>query len=141
MVDVRVNAGRVPRMRIAVDLEVGLEDIEMRASWGIARNARTGDRELMVTQYITNTGRNIVNLDAFVLAPGVRKNRRLVPNLMPGATAIKTFRLPGAAALGGRKIRVGVAVRGGTAQLNRLLTVPMLIERPGGERADAGAPR
>ena len=76
-----------------------------------------------------------------MLAPGVRKSRRFVQNLMPGATAIKTFRLPGAQALAGRKIRVGVSERRGTAQLNRLLTVPTLIGWQGGERAEAGAPR
>jgi hypothetical protein len=60
---------------------------------------------------------------------------------MPGATAIKTFRLPGSADLGGRRIRVGVAERGGTAQLNRLLTVPTLIERPAAGQVDAGTSR
>ncbi len=126
--DVGLTAGGSYRLTTYAALDIGWKEIGLRPSWSVARNARTGAPELVVTHHITNRGDEVVNVDAFVLAPGLRMRRRPVPALAPGATAIRTFRIPGdAAALGGRRIRVGVSERNGIAQLNQLLTIPRLV--------------
>ncbi|MDY7107473.1 MAG: hypothetical protein SYC29_02445 [Planctomycetota bacterium] len=126
--DVRLAADRDYRLHLRTGIEVGWKNIEMTAIWHIADNARTGQRDLIITQYVTNRGERPVNLDAFLRAPGVGQNRRVIAALEPDTTAVKTFNIPdGAARLAGRLVRLSVADRDGVAQLNRLLEIPDLI--------------
>jgi len=126
--DVMLSAGRDHRFRVHTTLTVGWREIEHSASWTLAMNAGTGEQELVITQAVTNRGDRILNLDAFVVASGVGQNRRAIASLQPGATAIKTFRVPGdAGQYAGRRFRVGVSERGGIAQLNRIVTIPAFV--------------
>lgn len=126
--DVRISANGTYRLTTHATLDVGWKDVELRPSWSVGHDARTGEPELLITHHITNRGESMVSVDAFVVAPGLRMDRRPVAALAPGATAIKTFRIPGdAASLAGRRIRVGVSERDGIAQLNQLLTIPQLV--------------
>jgi len=126
--DVRLTATHEYRLRAHTDVEVGWKHVGLRATWGVSRNAKTGEREIVVTQFITNRGDRPVNLDAYALAPNVRQNRRVIAALPPGATAIKVFHLPGPDQLAGKKIRVGVTERDGLAQLNQILEIPAFID-------------
>ena len=126
--DVKLTAGQDYRLRVHTDVEVGWKHIGLRATWGLSRDVETGEREIVVTQFITNRGDSAVNLNAFAVAPDVRQNRRVISALPPGATAIKVFHLPGPARLAGKKIRVGVSERDGIAQLNQILEIPAFLE-------------
>jgi hypothetical protein len=126
--DVDLTADRDYHLHLCTELEVGWENIEMTAVWQIVDNARTGRRDLVITQYVTNRGDRPVSLDAFLRAPGVGQNRRVITTLEPDTTAVKTFHIPdGAALLAGRSVRLGVADRDGVAQLNHLLDIPDLV--------------
>ncbi|MCP3903450.1 MAG: hypothetical protein GY715_07415 [Planctomycetes bacterium] len=126
--DVQLSAGRDHNLRVHTELNVGWREIEHSASWTLALNATTGTQELIISQAVTNRGDRVLHLDAFVVARGVGQNRRVIASLQPGATAIKTFRIPGdASEFAGRRFRVGVSERGGIAQLNRIVTIPEFV--------------
>lgn len=115
--------------RIAVDLPVtvGWKDVELTATWLVAPNAETGARDLIVRQFVTNRGTDAVQLDAFIRGPGFGRQQRPMERLVPGATGVRTFRIPGGAdLLVGRTLRYGVSERNGSAQLNRELELPQL---------------
>lgn len=126
--DVDLTADRDYRLQLHTDVQVGWKNIEMTAIWQVVENARTGQRDLIITQYVTNRGDRAVSLDTFLRAPGVGQNRRVISSLEPDTTAAKTFNIPdGAALLAGRSVRLGVADRDGVAQLNHQLEIPDLV--------------
>lgn len=114
-------------LRVRAALEVGLENIQVTPAWSLARNAETGELDLIVTQYITNSGDQIMQLDAFLSAPGVSQRRRPIAGLAPGETVARIFQIQnGAALLSGKRIRCGVSDRDGAARLNQALDIPVL---------------
>jgi hypothetical protein len=125
--EVRLVAETDHHMRLSTHIEVGLEEIGLSSNWMIDRNDRTGEDDLVVTQYITNRGERPLNLTAYLMAPGVSQKRRAISGLAPGVTAVRTYRLAGAApALAGRSIRLGVSERDSAARLNDLIEIPAL---------------
>jgi hypothetical protein len=128
-IEAEVTADRSYHVRTAVTVDVGWREIELTPSWVLARNVRSGEQELIVTQRITNRGDRPINLQAFLAGPGLGQNRRAIGTLHPGATAVKSFRVPGAVpALSGRTLRVGVSELDGVAVLNQLITLPDLTD-------------
>jgi hypothetical protein len=113
------------------DLEVGLADISLAASWSVAANPRTGVEDLIVTQVVTNRGARAMNLEVYLVAEDTGQNRKTIPMLGPGQTQVRTFRIPnGVAVLGGKSMRVGVSERDGLTRLNYLLNIPAKGSQP-----------
>jgi hypothetical protein len=139
--DIQLSAERSYRLRAATSFHVGWRAVELHASWAVTRNAVTGERDLVITQIVTNRGDRAMNLDAFVHAPGTGQKRRIIAALQPGATITRAFPIrDGAARLSGRRIRYGVSERDGVAQLNRMLELPDLSGfEPVNRRDVAGA--
>lgn len=107
------------------DIKIGLRDIDVSSSWRVARNVETGEDDLIVTLYVTNKGTRTMNLDAFLMAPDVRQQRRMISGLQPREMAIRMFQVEqGAALLSGQRIRVGVTERDGVARLTEELDIP-----------------
>jgi hypothetical protein len=123
--EVELTADRDYRLRVHTDLDVGWKNIEFAADWSVQANDRTGADDLVITQQVTNTGDGPVNLDVYVSAAEVSRQRRAIGALGPNQTAVRTFRVPGGAhLLAGKRVRVGVTERDGTARLNRFLDIP-----------------
>jgi hypothetical protein len=126
--EVELSSEREHRVRLQTEVEVGWHDLEIDAHWRTARNAETGTMDLIIVQRVTNQGDKVVNLDAFVRAPGLRQHRRIIAALGPGMTATKTFHVAeGARLLAGRDVRVVIAEHDGTAQLSRILHIPAVV--------------
>ena len=122
-------ADRAYHLKVHTDLEVGLRDIELQASWSVAHNPRTGVDDLIVTQSVTNNTAEVVHLNVYLLGEGVGRKSRAIPPLAPGETAVRSFRLPdGAAKLAGKQLRIGISERNGSGQLNRAIKIPDLKE-------------
>lgn len=129
--DITLVANRTYSMRIESEIEVGLKNIELAASWTVVENPRTGETDLVLTQAVTNRGQQPMNLELYVLAPGISQHRRVIPGLPAGDTAVRSFRIPGGAAiLAGKQVRVGVSERDGNTRLNRLLTITPMNASP-----------
>lgn len=122
--EITLTADRPYRLKTFTHLDVGLAEIDLAASWSIARNQQTGADDLIVTQAVTNRGTRVINLSVFVQASNIGQNRRTITGLEPGDTAVRSFRIPnGASLLAGQQLRVGVSETDGAARLNRLLTI------------------
>ena len=120
---VELIADREYNISLRAPLEVGVQDLEFVAYWQ-RDTLRKDSTDLIITESITNTGNSGVTLTAFVSAPGISRQRRLIGGLQPGQTATRTFRLTdGARLLPGRRVRVGVITQDG-ARLNRILEIP-----------------
>ncbi len=119
------------QLALSTPVTVGLHQIELAATWRIVENAETGEADIVITQYITNTGQpgtDPVHADAFVMGANIRQDRRLVANLEPGQMAIRMFHIPnGVELLAGQTVRIAVADRHGSGRLNREITIPALI--------------
>lgn len=122
--DIALNADRAYKLQVKTDVEVGLKNIDLVSTWAIAHNVQTGQDDLVISNVVTNKGGTTINLDVFLLAEGVSQNRRTIARLGAGSTAVRAFRIPnGAAILGGKQVRVGVAERDGVTRLNRVLAI------------------
>lgn len=123
--DVTLSADGQYELVLIKDVTVGLEHIDFAAAVSSRWNEETGEDDLVITQYITNTGSQPINLEAFMLGRGVAHERRLIAGLSPGEMAIRTFIIPdGANTLAGERIRVGVVERDGVGRLNQIVDVP-----------------
>ncbi len=115
------------RFGVHVPIEMGLPGLEFAAHWWIAADHATGRQDLIIAQYVTNTGDRPMSLSAFVSGPGIARQRRTIGALDPAQSAVRTFRLDdGARILAGRQVRVGLTEEGGTARINRVLEIPKL---------------
>jgi hypothetical protein len=125
--NIELTAEHKYQLRLRASLEVGLENVQVTPTWSLARNAENGELDLIVTQYITNSGDQTLQLDAFLSAPGISQRRRPIAGLAPGETVARVFQIQdGAALLSGRRIRLGVTDRDGAARLNQALDIPAL---------------
>jgi len=123
--DIMLTADGQYELTLFKDITVGLEHIDFAATSRRSRNPDTGEDDLVITQYITNTGEQPMNLEAFMLGRGVAHERRLIAGLKPGEMAIRVFTIPdGANRLEGEGIRVGVIERDGVGRLNQVIEVP-----------------
>ncbi len=122
---VELSADRELQFGVHVPLEMGLPGLEFAAHWWIAPDPASGRQDLIIAQYVTNTGDRPVSLSAFVSGPGIARQRRAIGALDPAQTAVRTFRLDdGARILGGSQVRVGLTEEGGTARINRVIEIP-----------------
>jgi hypothetical protein len=122
--EVLLQSDRKQSLQVDLDLEVGLKNIDMTATWTTSRNPLTNEDDLLVSAAVTNKGEQRSTLDVYLMAEGVGQNRRTIAGLGPGETAVRTFRIhQGAALLAGQQIRVGVAERDGLTRLNQVLTI------------------
>lgn len=130
--EISINADRLHTLRMDLEIDVGLKDIELNATWTALRNPQTGVDDLLISPAITNRMTRPVNLDVDLLAEGVSQMRRTIAGLQPGQTQTRTFRIPnGVALLAGKQIRLGVAQRDGVARLNRVITIQESVRSQG----------
>jgi len=123
--DVLLQADGNYRVSLWTEVEVGLSSMDFALTWSVRENADTGQEDLIITQFITNTGSEPLFADAFLFAPGVQQQRRLIAGLEPGEVAVRTFVVPdGIQQLAGQIVRVTVASRSGPGRLNRELHIP-----------------
>lgn len=122
---------------VETDIEVGLDHIDLFGTWQVVRNAETGKDDLIITQFVSNEAADArngsagraVTADAYLVAPGVRRQRRLITALAPGELAIRSFHIPGGAELlAGKTIRLGLASRNSPARLNFLMEIPDFLQ-------------
>jgi hypothetical protein len=78
-------------LRVERDLELGLENFRIDTAYSI----RSGD--VMVECLVTNTSSKPMTLEVTALAPGLPRSRATIPDLAPGAQAIRRFTYPGSA--------------------------------------------
>ncbi|MCZ6836740.1 MAG: hypothetical protein O7G85_13265, partial [Planctomycetota bacterium] len=121
-----ISADHDYTLDLQTKVEVGLLNVKFTASWGQAISVQSGQRNLIVTQTVTNTGSDVINLDVFIMAPDIQFHRRRLPPLSPGESATRRFNLgQSASPATAMQIRVGVEERDGSARLNRLMTIPV----------------
>ncbi len=131
---IELSADSNYKLELETEIGIGIKDVDLSATWHVVRNLESGEDDLVITQYILNTGDPArggrpINADAFVVAPNVRQDRRLIMGLGPGELAVRTFHIPGGArSLAGRSVRVGLTSRDSPARLNLLLHIPPLGE-------------
>jgi hypothetical protein len=78
-------------LRVERDLELGLETFRIDTAYSI----RSGD--VMVECLVTNTSSKPMTIEVTALAPGLPRSRATIPDLAPGAQAIRRFTYPGSA--------------------------------------------
>jgi len=123
--DIEISAHDTYSLAIASELVVGLEEIEVNASWRVATNARGEAVDLVISAHITNRADSPLNLEASALAPGFSRMHRTASRLPPGETVVKSFFLPdGALRLAGKSIQIGVGPIDSPGRVNTLLTIP-----------------
>ena len=119
--DVELSADREYRIRVHADVRVGLKDLDFVARWSVD----PGSDDLVITQEVTNNGREPISLSAFVSTSGFSHQRRVIGELQPGQTTKRTIRLAGRAErLAGKQVYVGISELNGSLRLNRVLEIP-----------------
>lgn len=125
LIDVRLLSDREYNFRQTIDLEVGLHEVDFSAHWNLVANDRTGQVDLIISQYVTNRGERPLNLSTYVAAPGLSQRRRMIGGLEPGQTIVRHFRIDnGAVTMAGKVIHIGVAEQNGIARLRKALEIP-----------------
>lgn len=85
--------------------------------------ARSEGREVAVFQRVTNLTEQSLDLQAMIVAPSRPPQNHMIMNLPPGQSAVREYRLDGAAGLRGKPIRVSVEQINGAIRNNTLLTL------------------
>ncbi len=123
--DVNFNGERAYSIRLESPIEVGLPGVDFQAHWRIAQSVTDGRADLVVYEYVTNTGSQILSLEAFAVAPEYHHKRKPIVDLPPGQSAVRIFHFPdGVQKLRGITLRVGVTETEGPGRLNREITIP-----------------
>lgn len=123
--EVQVQATERYQLALREEIDIGWRNVELGANWQVAVDPETGARDLLVQLTVTNRGDTALLLDAFVLAPETRRERRTLPTLRPRETIVRIFRIAGGAdRLSGKTLRYGVGEREGSARLNKILAIP-----------------
>jgi hypothetical protein len=76
-------------LRVERDLELGLDTFRIDTAYSL----RSGD--VVVECLVTNTSSKNMTLEVTALAPGLPRSRATIPDLAPGAQAIRRFTYPG----------------------------------------------
>ncbi len=112
-------------MLLSPRLEIGLDDVQLTASYRFAPSEDGEGEDLIVSLVITNIGEGPVSLSAYLAAPEFAREQAPVSALAPGQAARKTFRLrDGAEKLHGQRIRVGLIESDGLGRLNKTIKLP-----------------
>lgn len=115
---------RYPVLRLPLRVELGLDTVQLMASYVASPPGPAGERDLIVTLVATNLGDKPVTLEAFAQAPGFPAFSAPISAIEPGASAVRRFRLEnGAERLRSRSVRVGLRESDGTGRINRTLTI------------------
>lgn len=114
-----------PIFEVPIQVEVGLDDIELRVSYRIEDEEGDGKPDVVVTAVVTNVSDRPKTLRAIAVAPGQASEHRSISGLMGGQTVVRTFLFEDASdALKGETIRVGLREQNGPGRLNRSLQLP-----------------
>ncbi len=109
---------------VETPMEVGLEHLTFEASVYLDSFTRPGHTDAVVSATVTNTSEEDVTLNLFAAHPNHPYAERLIPQLRPGATAMRTFRFPDATQRTFDKpVLVGVRETSGPAMLNKHLNL------------------
>jgi len=100
---ISLDADRSYRLTHQVPFEIQLSGVEMSI---FAR--RLGPQDLLVQQVVTNLSDQQMALQCFIDLPDNDRLERAIPNLQPGSTVYKTFRVPNAVRWLGQALRVGL---------------------------------
>ncbi|MAE61183.1 MAG: hypothetical protein CMJ49_07485 [Planctomycetaceae bacterium] len=119
-----VEADRNYQIQLAAPLHIGLKNVRVRAAASIESKQPGAVGDVVIRQTVTNTGDKPLAFTAFALAPGQPRAERIIAELLPGQSTVKTFRFAGAAhQLKGRTVRVGLREIDGPAVLNERVEI------------------
>lgn len=116
--DFQIDADRTYRIQVASRFEFGLGDVSVRTltQW-------LPDEQLLVTMHVTNRSDTRLDMFCFVVAPGRPRQERVIAGLLPGASVVKSFRIPAAGPLVGQSLRVGLREVKGSRIVNYAVPV------------------
>ncbi|MEW6252514.1 MAG: hypothetical protein AB1716_17900 [Planctomycetota bacterium] len=122
-VEVALTAPEEARLQWTARLRVGLADVaaEAGAYWAGA--------DLIVRQTLRNLADRPLSFDTFCQAAGRARLEAVAPAIPPGGLHELVYRLPGAAALAGTQVWVGLREIGGPRALDQLADVPVAPAR------------
>lgn len=109
------GGGDGERFDFQLPVRVGVRDLDVQVYAG-----GEGGR-LIIRQRITNRSADTLDFETTALAPGQRRQVRLVRGLAPGQTAEKTYEFDRAAELKGRAIRVSLQEVDGPRRHNEIV--------------------
>jgi hypothetical protein len=111
-----------PPVRLRTMFEIRMESLQLDLSYRFSPTATGPD--LIVEAQATNRGKNTTTLELAAFAPGLPRAKASIADLAPGATALRRFSFPGAAAkLRGQKISVGMQDAETQARINRSIDI------------------
>lgn len=110
------------QIQVATPLELGLDDVDFEASMFIEVDEKTGRRDAVVSQQITNKGGEARSLYAFASAKGFPRQEKILSRLKPGRTAMRIFRIQDVKDIDSLVIHVGLRETNGPAVLNKALS-------------------
>ncbi|MCP4593720.1 MAG: hypothetical protein GY842_23545 [bacterium] len=118
MADVHLTSPRKLHLRIPLRYRLDIDGVDV---WGYA--AIEG-RRLLVRHGVRNRSGEVLSFRAYAAAPGHDRQYRSIIGLEPGATITREYRFDNAAALLGRKIRVGLREVNGSRIHNMVVEAP-----------------
>ena len=99
-------------------LEMDLEGLRLQPRWHLDASG------LVVLLEVTNTGATARELEAFLHAPGLRRHRRSIGRLEPGASSVRRFTIADPREVRGATVYVGVDEPARGARLMEPLELP-----------------
>ena len=128
-VDLRVDAELQGRRSLLTTLliptRIDSSCLAVEADWTLSNPAGEGDRGVLVTVTVTNTGVKPLQLKAFCQAAGYPPLRRSLPGIGPGESASRTFSFPdGLVRLGGKRITFGAYELQADSRVVRMIELP-----------------
>ncbi|MHC4991923.1 MAG: hypothetical protein ACYTGC_13180, partial [Planctomycetota bacterium] len=124
---VEVSARHPYRFRVWAPLEVGLDDMEVSASWRLVELPEAGGFELVVEVEVANIGNEPLSLVAFLQGQDIGPLRALIGRVNPGQFANRVFRLTeGLDPTMPTRLLVGVDERREARRLTHELIIPAL---------------
>lgn len=127
--DLLLQADRTHELRLELDFDLHHPNLAASPLWRVSTTS-AGRRDIIIDYYITNTGDQERTVEAFLLAPGYPRERRIVSSLPPGQTVVRSFVLAdGVAQLAEKSIMIGVVEADEGGRINQRITFP---RRPSG---------
>lgn len=128
-VDLRVDAELQGKRNLLTTLliptRIDSSCLAVEADWTLSNPADEGDRGVLVTVTVTNTGAKPLQLKAFCQAAGYPPLRRSLPGIRPGESASRTFSFPdGQVRLGGKQITFGAYEVQADSRVVRMIELP-----------------
>jgi len=118
------------QIELSTAMEVGMKDVGFDAGVTIESSSDGRQKDLVVTELITNYSAEVLAIHAFANLPGFPRQERSVPVLQPGQSIVQRFRFAGAGALGAEEaIRVGLRQTRGAAVINKTLSLDQAERR------------